>query len=290
MPPEGTDKQERRGLLSLEELAEIVRTAVALGIRKIRLTGGEPLMRQGMLSLCREVADMPGVEELALTTNGLLLPSMAGALKEAGVHRVNVSVDTLCREKYAVITRGGRLEEVFRGLRAAWAAGLAPLKINCVLMGGFNDDEIPAFAALTEQAPVEVRFIELMPMGGAAAFAPEAYLSCAAVLERLPQLEPLTEDSSPTRRYRLPGAVGTVGLIRPLSNCFCSGCNRIRLTADGFIKPCLHSPEEISLRGLHGVALRQRFWEAVQAKPAAHGALSPWEHSLSRREMNQIGG
>lgn len=288
MPPEGVRKREHRDILSLEEIAETAQEAAALGVRKIRLTGGEPLVRRGLPALCRALRAIDGVEDLTLTTNGLLLPGMAAELKAAGVDRVNISLDTLDPEKYRTMTRGGRLEDALAGIRAAWEAGLTPLKLNAVLIGGFNDQEIPALAALTREAPVEVRFIELMPMTGA--FGPEAYLPCAAVLERLRDLEPAEGDGGVARRYRLPGAAGTVGLISPLSCDFCGGCNRLRLTADGFLKPCLHSGKELSVRGLHGEALRGRIREAVLEKPARHGPLSAGERSPAGRPMNRIGG
>lgn len=291
MPPEGIEKRTHGQILSLEEIEEISRAAVELGVRKIRLTGGEPLVRRGVLTLCRRLRDIPALEELALTTNGILLPDMAADLKAAGVDRVNISLDTLNPLKYRRITRGGSLDAALAGIRAAKAAGLAPLKLNCVLIGGFNDDEIPALAALTQREPVEVRFIELMPIGDAAAFGPEAYLPCETVLERLPTLKPLEEtDSGVAERFRLPGAVGTVGLIRPVSQCFCARCDRIRLTADGCLKPCLHSREELPVRGLHGRALRQRLEEAILRKPEQHGELSVRVRSQAARNMNQIGG
>jgi len=290
MPPEGVEKRSHSQILSLEEIAEIAREAAALGVRKIRLTGGEPLVRRGILSLCRSLRDIPELRELALTTNGLLLPEMAEDLKSAGVDRVNISLDTLDPKKYRQITRGGSLDAALAGIQAAKAAGLTPLKLNCVLIGGFNDGEIAALAALTEREPVEVRFIELMPIGSAAAFGAEAYLPCETVLERLPGLEPVEQDGGVAERFRLPGAKGTVGLIRPLSRCFCARCDRIRLTADGCLKPCLHSREEIPLRGLHGPALRQRLAEAILHKPEQHGELSAQVRSQAARDMNQIGG
>ena len=291
MPPEGVRKQAHDQILSLEEIGEIARAAVELGVKKIRLTGGEPLVRRGVLSLCRELRRIPRLQELTLTTNGLLLPEMAAELKAAGVDRVNISLDTLDPEKYCRITRGGRLEDALAGIQAARDAGLSPLKLNCVLIGGFNDDEIPALAALTEREPVEVRFIELMPIGDTADFGPEAYLPCEAVLERLPRLEPAAvERTGVAERFRLPGAAGTVGLIRPLSRCFCAQCDRIRLTADGYLKPCLHSREEISVRGLHGPDLRRRLEQAIRHKPKQHSQLSASARSESARGMNQIGG
>ena len=262
MPPEGVRKQTHNQILSLEEIGEIARAAVELGVKKIRLTGGEPLVRRGVLSLCRELRRIPRLQELTLTTNGLLLPEMAAELKAAGVDRVNISLDTLDPEKYCRITRGGRLEDALAGIQAARDAGLSPLKLNCVLIGGFNDDEIPALAALTEREPVEVRFME------------------PAAVERTGVAE----------RFRLPGAAGTVGLIRPLSRCFCAQCDRIRLTADGYLKPCLHSREEISVRGLHGPDLRRRLEQAIRHKPKQHSQLSASARSESARGMNQIGG
>lgn len=290
MPPEGVRKQEHRAILSFEEIEEIARAAVSMGVRKIRLTGGEPLVRRGMLSLCRGLREIPGVEELTLTTNGLLLPEMAEPLKAAGVDRINVSLDTLDPDKYRKITRIGSLDQVLAGIRAARDAGLTPLKLNCVLIGGFNDDEIPALAALTRDEPVEVRFIELMPIGHAVPFGPEAYLPCETVLERLPRLERAGQDGGVAERYRLPGAAGTIGLIRPLSRCFCRQCNRIRLTADGCLKPCLHSREELPLRGLHGEQLRAQLERAILHKPEQHAELSARSRSQAARDMNQIGG
>lgn len=275
------------GVLSLEEIVEIARAAAALGFRKIRVTGGEPLTRRDIVPLCRELAAVPGVEELALTTNGILLPGLAADLRAAGVGRVNISLDTLDPEKYRYITGGGALEDALAGIQAALKAGLAPLKLNAVLIGGFNDSEIPALAALSEQGPLEVRFIELMPMTGQ--YGPEAYLPNRAVLERLPLLE-AAGISGTARLYRLPGAPGTVGLISPLSCAFCGGCNRLRLTADGFLKPCLHWETEIYVRGLRGSALREKIREAVLQKPARHGALSFRDRSQAGRDMKQIGG
>ena len=291
MPAEGAPERPCAEICTIGELSEIARQAAALGIRKVRITGGEPLVRRGVLSLCRELRRIPRLQELTLTTNGLLLPEMAAELKAAGVDRVNISLDTLDPEKYCRITRGGRLEDALAGIQAARDAGLSPLKLNCVLIGGFNDDEIPALAALTEREPVEVRFIELMPIGNTADFGPEAYLPCEAVLERLPRLEPAAvERAGVAERFRLPGAAGTVGLIRPLSRCFCAQCDRIRLTADGYLKPCLHSREEISVRGLHGPDLRRRLEQAIRHKPKQHSQLSASARSESARGMNQIGG
>ena len=291
MPPEGICRGEHRQFLRYEELTEIAAAAVRLGVRKLRLTGGEPLVRRGAAELVAMLSAIPGVEDLAMTTNGTLLAPMAGALKKAGLRRVNISLDTLDRERYARITRGGRLEDALAGLEAALAEGLGPVKVNAVLMGGVNDGEIAALAALTRDRPIHLRFIELMPMGPAAAFDPEAFIPVTRVLEQLPELEPLApEPGSVARPYRLPGAVGTVGLISPLSRQFCGSCNRLRLTADGYLKPCLHSGEEIPLRGLHGEALEAAVRRGILHKPPCHGALAADCPSAAGRDMNEIGG
>ncbi len=291
MPAEGVSKLRHEQVLSIEEVAEIAAAAVELGIRKIRLTGGEPLVRRGVVELVRQLRALPGLRELVLTTNGILLPELAQPLAEAGLDRVNISLDTLDAEKYRRLTRVGSLEQALAGIRAAQQAGLGPIKLNAVLIGGVNDDEIPALTDLTRREPIEMRFIELMPIGDACQFPPEAYLPVDTVLQRLPELQPLPSDrGSVARRYAFPGAAGTVGLISPVSCSFCSECNRIRLTADGRIKPCLHAAREFPLRGLHGAALRDAIVAAVNAKPEAHGALDATQRSEAGRNMNEIGG
>lgn len=291
MPAEGVCKLRHEQVLSIEEITEIAAAAVELGIRKIRLTGGEPLVRRGVVELVRALKALPELEELALTTNGILLPELAGPLKEAGLDRVNISLDTLDPDKYRRLTRIGELDRALAGIRAAEAAGLGPIKLNAVLIGGVNDDEIPALAELTRTKPIEMRFIELMPIGETDSFGPEAYLPVDTVLKRLPELEPLpSRRGSVAKRYRLPGAAGTVGLISPVSCSFCGECNRIRLTADGSLKPCLHAAREFPLRGLHGEALREAIRAAVNAKPEAHGVLDAVQRSEAGRNMNEIGG
>ena len=287
MGENGVCKRGHRDVLSIEELAEIGRAAVACGVGKIRLTGGEPLVRRGILDLCRMLRKLDGLEELTLTTNGAALPEMADALKEAGVDRLNVSLDTLDEAKFQKITRRGELREVRDGLAAAEAAGFTGTKINAVLMGGINEDEIPTLAALGKEKDLSVRFIELMPMGVCAVWPKERFISADAVLQAMPQLEPIGTDGV-AELYRMPGWVGTVGLIRPLSHCFCDRCNRIRVTADGRLKPCLHSDREIPLRGLSGEALECAIREAAAIKPERHHLAE--RRSDSSRSMNEIGG
>lgn len=288
MPEEGVCLQSHEEMLTQEEMVTAVEAAAELGVTKLRITGGEPLVKKNILSICQKCSEIKGIKEVCLTTNGLLLPRMAGELRAAGVKRVNISLDTLDPDKYSSITRVGTLENALAGLEAALEAGFEKVKLNVVLIGGFNDDEIPALAALTRQWPVDVRFIELMPM--TEGFPPEAFLPCAAVLERLPELEPVSERGGTARLYRLPGALGNVGLISPVSDHFCAQCDRLRLTADGKVKPCLHSNAEFSLKGLDRTGMEAVLRQAALAKPRCHAPLSAVELSGAGREMNRIGG
>jgi cyclic pyranopterin phosphate synthase len=290
MPQEGVCKLRHQDVLSYEEIQEIVAAAAELGIKKLRVTGGEPLVRLGCADLCSRLSAIPGIQEVTLTTNGVLLSEQAAALKQAGVSRVNVSLDTLDADKYKKITGGGDIEKVLQGLEKAREVGLTPIKINTVLIGGFNDDEIPAFVELTREHPIELRFIELMPMGPGAEFDEKAYLPGSTVLDAVPELQELPPNGGVARLYRLPGGKGSVGLISPLSRHFCGSCNRIRLTSEGAIKPCLHSSQEISLRGLHGEKLLETLSEAIMAKPKMHGTLDAHHKSEAGRNMNTIGG
>ncbi|MCI7812793.1 MAG: GTP 3',8-cyclase MoaA [Lachnospiraceae bacterium] len=290
MPADGVCKKRHGDMLTEEEMIHAVRAAASLGIRKLRITGGEPLVKKNILSICERSAEVDGIEELCLTTNGILLPKMASALRAAGVKRLNISLDTLNEEKYAYITRIGRLKDALAGLDAALCVGFEKIKINVVLIGGFNDDEITELAKLSVKYPVDVRFIELMPMYDSGDFDGSAFVSCETVLHALPQLEKTEQDGGVAKLYRLPGGKGKIGLISPVSAHFCGECNRIRLTADGKIKPCLHSAEEFSVRGLDCEGMRRQMEQAIWNKPAWHGVLSAEERSRAGRNMNQIGG
>ena len=290
MPEEGVPKKRHEEMLTQEETITAVRACAVLGISKLRITGGEPLVKPNIVSLCREAAALKGISEVCLTTNGILLPRMADALKEAGVSRLNISLDTLDDEKYRFITRGGKLSSALNGIEAALAAGFRKIKLNTVLIGGFNDGEIGVLAALTQRYPVDVRFIELMPMVSGRDFGPESFIPFSIVTEKLPELEPLPPDGSVARLFRLPGAMGNIGLISPVSAHFCASCNRIRITADGKVKPCLHSSDEISIKGLDEKAMTEAIRSAILAKPKWHGELSYEEPSHAKRSMNQIGG
>lgn len=288
MPEEGVPQKNHSELLSLEHIAEITSIAASLGIKKVRITGGEPLVRRGITELVREIAAIPGIEDIAMTTNGILLPQMAEELKKAGLNRVNISLDTFDPDKYHKITRLGSLAEAVEGIRAAEKAGLGPIKLNTVLVGGFNDDEIADLVELTRLRPFELRFIEFMPIGSPI-FPESAYIPVSTVLDKVPELSPVGV-SGTAKLYALPNALGKVGLISPISSHFCGTCNRIRLTADGKLKPCLHSAEEISVVGLHGDELSETLKSAIFHKPAMHGLLTHDHHSEAIRDMNSIGG
>lgn len=290
MPEEGVCKKRHEDMLTEDEMIRAVEAAASLGIWKLRVTGGEPLVKKNILSICRRASAVEGIRELCLTTNGTLLPQFARPLREAGVDRLNISLDTLNPEKYAYITRRGSLGDALRGIEAAFDAGFPRLKINSVLIGGFNDDEIVPLAALTRQYPLDVRFIELMPMTATAEFGPRAYVPNSAVLSALPELVPVDADGGVAALYKLPDALGNVGLISAVSQHFCAGCNRIRLTADGKLKPCLHSAQEYNIKGLGYDEVVQTMRQAILAKPARHVPLSAQAHSEAGRSMNQIGG
>ena len=290
MPEEGVCKRSHDEMMNEDEVVTAVEVAASLGIRKIRLTGGEPLVKRNIVSICRRVAAVKGIQEVCLTTNGILLPKLGKQLREAGVNRLNLSLDTLDPEKYAYITRIGQLEQFQAGLQAALEAGFDKVKINAVLIGGFNDDEIVALANLTLAYPVDMRFIELMPIQDHDEFGQEAYVPYSRVLEKLPQAVPVPKDGGVAKLYRLPGAKGNIGLISPISAHFCSEGNRIRLTADGKLKPCLHSGDEYSIKGLDYAGMKAVFEQAIWNKPAWHGDLDALHRSRAGRNMNEIGG
>lgn len=283
-----------------EEIAEVVRVAAEQGIRKVRLTGGEPLVRLDLPDLVRMIAAISGIEDISLTTNGMLLERMAAPLKDAGLNRINVSLDTLQPEKFARITRGGSLEKVLCGLEAAEAVGLTPIKINTVAMRGVNDDELVDLARLSVDRSWEVRFIELMPVNNQAQWGPgfpnpsEAFLGIPEIQKILAPLHLAPVESSahhgPAREYVIAGGKGKIGFISPLSDHFCHDCNRLRITADGVFRPCLLQDIEIPFLAAMraGKPVLPFIQQAIDAKPAGH-ELSQ-EHLPSRRCMIQIGG
>ena len=277
-------------MLTEDEIITAVEAAASIGIKKIRITGGEPLVKKNIISICRRAASVEGIQEVCLTTNGVLLPQMAKSLKEAGVNRLNLSLDTLKPEKYVYITRVGVLENFHKGLESALAAGFEKIKINAVLIGGFNEDEVVPLADLTKYYPVDMRFIEMMPMYDSGDFDETAFISCNKVLEQLPDAVPVEHDGGVARLYRLPGALGNIGLISSVSAHFCKDCNRIRLTADGKLKPCLHSADEYSVKGLDFDGMKAVLEKAIWCKPVWHGDMDASHRSQAGRNMNQIGG
>lgn len=298
MPALGMQFQPRPELLTNDELLLVVRAAAAAGFRKLRLTGGEPMLRQDLVELIGAMKAVPGIEQIAMTTNALRLRRLAGPLKQAGLDRVNISVDSLDPVKFRQMTRGGNLDEVWAGIAAAEEAGLRPLKLNAVIVRGMNDDEVVALAELTTKHPWEFRFIEVMPLTGVAGLAEEGVVSTAELVARIEaRFGPLTpygqDPADPARRYRIPGAPGKLGFISAVTDPFCATCNRMRLTADGRLHLCLLRDDEVDLRA----AVRAGAGEAEVEQIIRHAVqLKPWGHGLpdgvlpSLRGMSQLGG
>lgn len=291
MPQEGIPKLPHENVLSVEEIETLAKAFVNLGINKIRLTGGEPLVRRGILDIVERIGKLEGIKDFAITTNGVLLKNLAQELKNRGLKRVNISLDTLKEEKYKYITRIGNIKDVLEGIEAAKKVGLTPIKINTVLVRGFNDDEIEDLARLTEREEIDVRFIELMPIGEALKNESIKYISNQIVLEKLPELIPLEkkDPSSPAVYYKLPNAKGRIGLINPISCKFCKYCNRVRLTAQGKMKLCLHSDEEVDLKEAlrKGQDIESIIIDAINRKPESH-QLERGQYIT--KKMYQIGG
>ena len=290
MPQSGVCKLEHEDVLTIEEFYDIAKAFVELGVKKIRITGGEPLVKNGIVELVEKISSL-GLEDLAMTTNALLLPDYAEDLKRAGLNRVNISLDTLDHKKYKEITRGGDLFKVLKGIEEAKRVGLTPIKINTVLIGDFNTDEIENFVYITKEEEIDVRFIELMPIGEASSWAKEKFVSNNTILERVPELETTkaVDPSSPAVYYKFPDGKGRVGIINPISCKFCDACNRVRLTSTGKLKLCLHSDEEIDLRQVlkDGGDLKQAIKDAILKKPEEHHLE---EGQYIKRNMNEIGG
>ncbi len=298
MPAVGMQFVPRPELLTNTELLLLLRAAAAVGFRKLRLTGGEPLLRPGLVELVAEIRAIPGIDHIAMTTNALGLQQMALPLRHAGLDRVNISIDSLDPQKFRQITRGGSLDAVWAGVRAADAAGLHPIKLNAVVVRGMNDDEVLQLAALTQSFPWELRFIEVMPLTGVVGLAMEGVVSSTELISRvearfgpLDLLPALPHD--PARGYRIPGARGTLGFISAVTQPFCATCNRMRLTADGRLHLCLLRDDEVDLRaalriGASQTELEQMIRNAVRAKPWGHG-LPDGEHP-TLRGMSQLGG
>lgn len=273
MPKEGIPKIDHEEILRLEEIEKIAEEFVSLGINKIRITGGEPLVRKGILNLVESIGKM-GIKDFAMTTNGLLLKKYARDLKNAGLNRVNISLDTLNETKYKSITRGGSIKNVLEGIEEAKKVGLTPIKLNVVLIGGFNEDEIEDFVNLTKDEEIDIRFIELMPIGEAKDWSLEKFIPNSTVLEKAKDLKPVMKEdiSSPASYYKLPNGKGKIGFINPITCKFCENCNRIRLTSNGMLKLCLHSDEEIDLKEplRSGNDIKEIILNSINKKPESH--------------------
>jgi GTP 3',8-cyclase len=301
VPLEERPKLPMSDILSYEELFTITKAAVANGVTKIRLTGGEPLLRRDMVQLCRMISSLPEITDLSVTTNGILLAAMAADLKSAGVNRVNVSLDTLNAERYLQITGKDHLNTTLKGIQKAAEAGLAPIKINMVPMRGINDDEIVTMARWTLTAPYDVRFIELMPTSGwAKQQHNNLFVSIDEVRKAVETIGPLTpiphiKTLGPAAYARFSGAKGRIGFIAALSHHFCKTCNRLRLTADGKLRTCLFAEEEVDIKtplrnGASLKNLQQIIQTAAAAKPKGHRLNDPDAAPIGGRIMRAIGG
>jgi cyclic pyranopterin phosphate synthase len=299
MPPEGVSTVDQRSVLSFEEILKIARISAGLGVRKIRLTGGEPLVRKELPLLVEGMSQIEGIEDISLTTNGQLLKHHARVLADAGLNRINISLDSLNAERYSRITRGGSMDEVLQGIEKAEEVGLDPIKINMIPIRGVNDDELEAFARLTWNTPYHVRFIELMPTGTGSVWSRERCVAADEIKERVSTLAPLVpvkvRRSGPARYFRFENARGVIGFISPVTHHFCDSCNRLRLTSDGKIRPCLFSGAEIDLKsamrsGASDNEIERLLKLAVEIKPERHHLEKNRDTSHFSTLMSRIGG
>ena len=308
MPAQGLSWMPTEEMLTFAEIIDIVNAAARLGISKVRLTGGEPLVRKDLPLLVRSLSAIPGIKEVSLTTNGMLLERLAKPLANAGLKRVNISLDTLDAQKFKLITRGGDISRVWRGIMAAERENLSPIKINTVVIRGINDDQLLPLARLTLEHPWHIRFIELMPVGNTQDWGPEfapaslRYFSVQEMHHALASvgLKPVVspKGNGPSRTYQIPGALGTVGFISPLGESFCTTCNRMRLTADGKLRSCLFSETEVDIRTpiRRHESIALYLMQALAIKPKGHELAPSMENLANRidsprpRSMSQIGG
>lgn len=302
MPEGGIEWVPHEQIMTYEDLYRILKICIGRGVEKVRITGGEPLVRKGIIDFIEKVSTISGLADLSLTTNGIFLGPLAHKLKQAGLKRVNVSLDTLDKKKFAYITRIDAFDEVIKGISSALTYDLSPVKINVVAIRGFNDGEIPEFAGLTRALPVEVRFIELMPIGCITKYPEHEGISASEIKDSIENvyghMEQLKGGLGPARIYQIPGAQGRIGLIGSLSERdFCGACNRIRITARGYLRPCLFSEDLIDLLtpvrgGISDEGLEGLIEEGVRRKPPSHGICRGMElvQEGPRTKMSDIGG
>jgi len=277
MPQEGVPLKKHEDLLTFEEIETIVQAGSEQGIDKVRLTGGEPLVRKGFIALVKKISAIEAIKDLSLTTNGILLGPMAAELKGAGIDRVNISLDTLQPERFKKMTGSDDWQKAYDGILAALGAGFKQVKLNVVAIAGYNDDEIMDFIDFVKDKPLGLRFIELMPVGNAF-WETSKRLNSETIRKLIAdsvKLIPVTQKNGIADEFQIEGSPATVGFISPLSQIFCNSCNRLRLTSDGFLMPCLGSKSEVNIKvpvrkGLRGTELRRIFYEALHLKPACH--------------------
>jgi cyclic pyranopterin phosphate synthase len=297
-PPEGVRHFRKEDVLTDDEIVRFVRIARKQGLNKVRITGGEPLLRKNIIRLISSIKEI-GISDLSLTTNGIILSKMAGELKQAGLDRVNISLDTMKQDRFRQITGGGSIEQVWESIREAENVGLSPVKINVVPIRGINDDEILNFVLLTLGRDFHVRFIEFMPASCNAVWSKDKYVSSSEIMERISSLGNIEKlrfrGKGPSRNFRIKGAKGVIGIISPISDHFCKYCNRLRLTADGKIRPCLFSSTRIDLKtpmrcGASDEEIEKLFIDSVKIKPKRH-MLNDNRSSIDIiRSMSKIGG
>jgi cyclic pyranopterin phosphate synthase len=302
-PKEGISLQGHEDILRYEEIIRVIRVAVKMGLVKVRVTGGEPLVRRGCVEFLAELKKIGGLRDISLTTNGILLEEFAQKIFNAGIGRINISLDSLNKDKYFQITNGGDLDAVLRGIARAEEAGFSPIKINTVAIKGFNDDEVLQFAQLAVDKPYQVRFIELMPVGQTQLNCGDDYISANQLIERVARhydLERIQNkrntSDGPARIFKIKGGRGEIGFINPVSDHFCSTCNRLRLTSDGKLRACLLNETEVDLKkalreNCSDADLEKLIWQAVLLKPKQHNIVCI-ENSIKKcsRNMSEIGG
>ncbi|WP_409069945.1 GTP 3',8-cyclase MoaA [Clostridium sp. FAM 1755] len=292
MPPEGVLKKDHDDIMRYEEIFNVVKTASLLGMDKIRFTGGEPLILKNIDNLIYNTSQLSSIKDIAMTTNAIFLEDRIDDLKKAGLKRVNISLDSLKKDKFKSITRGGDINKIFKGIEKSLLLGMTPIKINTVIMKGINDDEIDDFMNLTKEYPISVRFIELMPIGEGRKLYKDSYISSEEIISKHRDFIPVKRDKSSTAiLYKFKEAKENIGFISPMSCKFCSGCNRVRLTSEGTLKPCLHSEKEVNLKDYveNKQALLSKMNEAIYNKPLEHHMIEEKE-SKSKKMMYQIGG
>jgi len=298
MPPGGSELSRKEEILSLEEILRLIKHGVSLGVNKIRITGGEPLVRKGIIFLVNQIAEIKGIDDIAMTTNGVFLKEFAAELKSSGLSRLNISLDTMREDRFAEITRGGNIADVFDGVEAVLKAGFKGTKMNAVVMRGDNDDEIHDFVRYIMERDIELRFIELMASGWKDMVNEDRFMPTSEIMERVRGVGELVPDKQrvgggPATIYRIKGALGSIGFISAVSKPFCSTCNRLRLTSDGKLRSCLLTGGEVDIKDILRSSnldetemqdkLTEAFHRVTDLKPIVHSGRN-------RAVMNQIGG